>query len=232
MALTVDKDLAKRVVEEIDRMALNDPSSQYTFINFCESKHLFHENDKVLKSGSLFICCPFHHDESPSLGINEERRIWNCLGCAKHGKFIDFVRYYNSEVAGNELSYYQQVNELLGADVKLQRSVGATTIYKQVKVQESFNGVSYRKFRLKSQKPKTYPELASFLQKKKYSTEMIIFALLQMQAGIPPELIYDNLMHSSEQKNTDTDSGAPIYDVGAILSDDSDLTQTKGEDKV
>ena len=68
--ITADKDLARKVVDEMGQLAESNPASRYSFIHFCEENNLFNGNDKHLNSGDLFICCPFHTDESPSLGIN------------------------------------------------------------------------------------------------------------------------------------------------------------------
>lgn len=36
-----------------------------------------------------FICCPFHHEKTPSLKLSEHR--WHCFGCGAGGSVIDFV---------------------------------------------------------------------------------------------------------------------------------------------
>ena len=37
-----------------------------------------------------FICCPFHHEKTPSLKFNTNGR-WHCFGCGAGGDAIDFV---------------------------------------------------------------------------------------------------------------------------------------------
>lgn len=218
--LEVDKELAKRVIQEIDNLARSSADSKYTFTNFCETNNLFHENDKVLHNGSLFICCPFHKDEFPSLGIDEDRRIWNCLGCGQHGNFIDFVVSYTRFVEGREISFYQQVNELLKADPALQASIGASTIYKKAS-QSEFVGIGYEKFKIKSRKPTNYIELGAFLQRKKYSKDIIIFALLQMQSGIAPDLIYDNIVNGTISNTFKKKEHTNDYDLADLMSEEA-----------
>lgn len=36
-----------------------------------------------------FICCPFHHEKTPSLKLNGHH--WHCFGCGAGGSSIDFV---------------------------------------------------------------------------------------------------------------------------------------------
>ena len=38
-----------------------------------------------------FICCPFHHEKTPSLKIYSNGRGWVCFGCHAGGTLIDFV---------------------------------------------------------------------------------------------------------------------------------------------
>lgn len=220
--LTVDKELAKRVVNEIDNLAEANENSKYTFTNFCKKHKLFHDNDKVLHNGNLFICCPFHKDESPSLGISEDRRVWNCLGCLKHGKFVDFVWNYTTEIEGREITWYQQVNELLKNDPELQMRVGASSIYKKEKPQDTFTGVSYRKFKLQSVKPKTYPELATYIKSHNFGKKEIIMALLQIQAGISPESIFDSM--NNLKVSTPAQESEKDYDLTMMLDESDDAT--------
>lgn len=36
-----------------------------------------------------FICCPFHHEKTPSMKLYERR--YHCFGCSAHGSVIDFT---------------------------------------------------------------------------------------------------------------------------------------------
>jgi len=48
---------------------------------------------KLVRHGADLIgLCPFHEDHSPSLVINPQKNLWNCLGaCGKGGSVIDWV---------------------------------------------------------------------------------------------------------------------------------------------
>ena len=39
-----------------------------------------------------FICCPFHHEKSPSMKIYAGDRGYNCFGCGENGDSISFVQ--------------------------------------------------------------------------------------------------------------------------------------------
>lgn len=42
------------------------------------------------------ICCPFHNELKPSLGIYSDDKRWHCFGCGDGGNVIDFVmKLYN-----------------------------------------------------------------------------------------------------------------------------------------
>ena len=41
-----------------------------------------------------FICCPLHHEKTPSLGMYQNGKRWKCFGCGDGGSVIDFVMKY------------------------------------------------------------------------------------------------------------------------------------------
>lgn len=42
-----------------------------------------------------FCCCPFpdHKDDSPSFYFNPKQNCFNCFGCSRGGKAVDFISY-------------------------------------------------------------------------------------------------------------------------------------------
>lgn len=63
----------------------------------CETiKSTINLKDAVRKYGfepdrKGFICCPFHHEKTPSLKVYDNGRGWTCFGCHAGGTLIDFV---------------------------------------------------------------------------------------------------------------------------------------------
>lgn len=43
------------------------------------------------KGGSLWGCCPFHNEKTPSFHVVPERQIYKCFGCGKGGGVISFL---------------------------------------------------------------------------------------------------------------------------------------------
>ena len=53
-----------------------------------------------------FICCPFHHEKTPSLKLFDGTRGWHCYGCGEGGDIFDFVaRYF-------DLGFQQSVSKV------------------------------------------------------------------------------------------------------------------------
>ena len=51
----------------------------------------------VKKLGTNFVtCCPFHHEDTPSLTINTQKNFWSCFGCKKGGTAVNFVQYLDN----------------------------------------------------------------------------------------------------------------------------------------
>lgn len=43
------------------------------------------------KGGSLWGCCPFHNEKTPSFHVVSDKQIYHCFGCGKGGGVISFV---------------------------------------------------------------------------------------------------------------------------------------------
>ncbi len=41
---------------------------------------------------NFFGLCPFHHEDTPSFSVNEEKQIYKCFGCGQGGNVIGFVQ--------------------------------------------------------------------------------------------------------------------------------------------
>ena len=49
------------------------------------------------KKGKNYFClCPFHDDHSPSMSVNEEKKIYTCFVCGKTGNVFNFVQEYEN----------------------------------------------------------------------------------------------------------------------------------------
>lgn len=217
--LDINKDLAQKAVEWIEQDALNNLDSRYTFDVFCREHGLYNGKEKHLGSGDVFIICPFHSESTPSLAINERRRIWNCLGCGKGGKYIDFLREYTNSVEGCTCTWYQKVNELVASDTRLQDAIGSLSIFRMGKSPtREFRRLEYKRFTIQKSIPHTFLELASELESRKLHAEKIKLAILLMQNGFKPEVIYQQILgeisSDAERKSVE---GTGKYDLSAIM---------------
>ena len=54
-----------------------------------------HYGLKPIKDGvdHVKLCCPFHDDKRPSLGVHTGKRIWQCFACGKSGNNLEFIAY-------------------------------------------------------------------------------------------------------------------------------------------
>ena len=44
-----------------------------------------------VKSGSHWVCCPFHNEKTPSFHVLQDKQIYYCFGCKKGGSVINFI---------------------------------------------------------------------------------------------------------------------------------------------
>jgi DNA primase catalytic core len=52
--------------------------------------------------------CPFHDDHSPSMSIDNNRKIFKCFACGEGGDVFKFVRSY-SALKGEDMAFYESV---------------------------------------------------------------------------------------------------------------------------
>ena len=43
------------------------------------------------KGGSMWGCCPFHHEKTPSFHVEQDKQFFKCFGCGKGGGAINFI---------------------------------------------------------------------------------------------------------------------------------------------
>ena len=55
--------------------------------------------------------CPFHEDQHPSLGINDQDNYWHCFAGCGGGSIIDFWSKWR-EKQGQEASFVATITEL------------------------------------------------------------------------------------------------------------------------
>ena len=58
------------------------------------------------RGGSLWACCPFHNEKTPSFHVEPARGIYKCFGCGKSGTAVGFLMEYE------KLSYVEALRYL------------------------------------------------------------------------------------------------------------------------
>jgi len=53
-------------------------------------------------------CCPFHHENTPSFYVNDQKGFYHCFGCQAHGSAIDWM------IEQRGLEFMDAVKELAG----------------------------------------------------------------------------------------------------------------------
>ena len=48
------------------------------------------------KGKNYFGLCPFHDDHSPSMSVNEDKKIFTCFVCGKTGNVFNFVQEFEN----------------------------------------------------------------------------------------------------------------------------------------
>lgn len=103
-----DKDMQidKKLIEEIK----NETSISQVIGSFIP----------LTKKGQNYVgICPFHDDHSPSLSVNEQKKLYKCFSCGAGGDVFTFVKEYT------KCSYQEaviKVAEMIGKPIEIENS--------------------------------------------------------------------------------------------------------------
>ncbi|MEY8333143.1 CHC2 zinc finger domain-containing protein [Lachnospiraceae bacterium 47-T17] len=216
--MKVNRDRFKKVIDAIEADAESSASSKYSFDRFCREHSLYSDVDKK-RVNEIMICCPFHGDNNPSLSINENKRIWNCLGCNRGGSYLNFVLEYDNTVLGNNLTIYDEANKILRDSASLRAALGFDSIFTNEINIENFERLEYTHFKYKMPKITTYLELATCMLKNKCTADQIKYAILSMQSDIPISTICQTVLNTTENGAGYTDNKQKQYDLTEMLKE-------------
>lgn len=193
------KAVLARMKEDAVKASSFNSYSKYSFDAFCKENNIF--DDRTTRKGDdIIISCPFHSDSTPSCRLNESKWVYNCFGC-KGGNWVDFVFRYHTEILGEEVTWYQFVNNMLREDIALRNMVGFESIYEKDSI--SFDEIGkFEKCQFKGIQriPTSYLELLEKFNKINPTLEQQKFFILLMQTGVPVKYAYNTLFSSGQEK--------------------------------
>ena len=189
-----------------------DPNARYSFYRFAAEHNLLEDARERLDD--ISIPCPFHEDAAPSCNLNDRIHKYHCFSCDRGGNIFSLMAEWDRTIVGLNVSYYQKINECLINDKEMQAAIGAQSIFE---LEDTFSFEdSLKRFRPKLNQedmPKSYPELATLIQKKGCTVGEIKYFILLMQAGESPSDIYKEIF-KKEQKVT---KSKEEYDLNTML---------------
>lgn len=196
---------------------------KYCFDKFCTDHNLY-QGGKEEKAGGIWIVCPFHKDEQPSLSFNEDRWIWHCFGCGLGGNWTKFAFLYETEVEGKRIKYANFLNNLLLSDNYLRVLAGFNSIFDDEAVRiEDFKPLTRPRFKIDYSRPETYIELQEKFLKTNRSIQEIELFILLMQQGVGTDHMRKTF-NMAERPNSTTEDLEPVkekkqYDLTALWAD-------------
>lgn len=197
--MKLNQERYKSFLEELDKCVIRE-NGRYSFDEFCCTNKLYSNLDRQ-RADSIFIICPFHKDENPSLSINLAKGRFKCFACNVFGGYLDFVTLYDKEVVGLRTSKVQKANEILRNDLELQERLGFTSLFQsEHDTVGKLEKLKFNSFRLQRSRVSTYPELADLMKKQKYGEKVIQYALILMQSGLSPEAIWQQVQEIDTMK--------------------------------
>ena len=196
--------------------AQSDERARFSFYKFLADNNLLQESEE--RNSDLWIACPFHDDVSPSCSINEQKYVYNCFSCGRHGNLISLIKDYKNEFERSNASYYQVLNDFLRTDKEMQATLGYNNIFSNTADTFKFEE-ALPKFRFKPPKgevlPSSYTELADLLIKRKADFKLISLFIVLMQNHVDVKEIYAELYGSGAIV-----SGNEVTEISSISLDE------------
>lgn len=190
-----------RVSDERVKKASNYFNNSLDFKAYLESKRLM-EGAQPTTDGVL-MCCPFHHDSTPSMRIDFNRNIYKCFSCGCGGNIIGFMRDYSKNVLGDDRNYFQLLDSLLRENRRAQLELGFSSVFEEGVDLDNFKPSGFKKFKVKEIEPKTFLQLANYI-KTKGTFEDRLDAIKLMQDGFNVEYIFKFLYKKSSHEIGDS----------------------------
>lgn len=181
LTTTNDKtDLVSRVNQAIDNSDVFD--------KYISSKHLL-TNAKETSTG-VRVSCPFHPDETPSMGINLFTKRYNCFSCGRHGGLVNLYKDYYYFEYGSYIGNDVAVNQILTMypELKQLSGVNKITASKELKTIDFTNFVLNRNIE-ENMASVNYVYLAKKLKKQSPSINQIEYFISLIQNDIDAEEI-------------------------------------------
>ena len=77
----------QRVTDGVALMGSDELKSRIDLVELIQSSGV-----ELRKTGHEWTGrCPFHDDGKASLSVNQDKRLWNCFGCGKHGDCFSWI---------------------------------------------------------------------------------------------------------------------------------------------
>lgn len=189
----MEKQVNKEALNKVTNYIRNDKTT-YTFEKFFTDNNLL---EGCIDNGNeLKIKCPFHTDETPSLGVNKVKKVYNCFSCGRGGDYISFLKEYKKEIEGYNINFYNLVDNILKSDTIMRGLLGINSIFIDQSDFTDFKNFKRRKPNLiknKKYEPTTFLELSKCVKKLNLTEDQLIETVYQAQLGWTPLQIWNNL---------------------------------------
>lgn len=145
----------------------------------------------VERGDEIVISCPFHLDESPSLGINDKRGKWHCFSCGRGGDAVSAYRELSFSKKGIKIGYSTAVDQLIYMIPAAKSELNFTTV--QMKEEQIIaEGFAASRFNKNIAYKKTMNDVYEKMRKNKQTSFQQIAQVVDLMAGgMSPEIIFN-----------------------------------------
>lgn len=208
MAREIDRDVVDKCRKYIKE------SRDYTIVGFLEKHNLYIRAEETYNG--IRLKCPFHPDRKPSLNIDVEKNVCNCLSCNRGGDYLKYTKLVLNELMGKSFTYYTYLDHLLQVDNMMRWAVGSPTVFKQTR--RTLEEIRAKKIRVIKPKKETlvasYEDLFYKMKREGFmSPEAIKFAIVSLQDKRTPVDVYYALQGQSFDDLEGSLSDVSLFDL-------------------
>ncbi|GHU57847.1 hypothetical protein AGMMS49975_23930 [Clostridia bacterium] len=145
--------------------------------------------DGVERGDEIYISCPFHLDESPSLGVNDDKGFWHCFSCGRGGNVVGIYQQLYFKNKGVKLERDSVIDQFI-ADIPQVRAMLPFASVRTIEQETVTAGFNVKRFNPATATTTTMNDVYRFM-KKNGKTEFadIAFAVDLMLSGAEPDTV-------------------------------------------
>lgn len=111
------------ISEDRLRHAVSVIRERVKITDILRQEHVMH-----IPHGRGMVSCLFHSESRPSMSIDDEKGVFYCFSCNRHGSVITLIRECEQELHAHTRSFPDTIDYIIRTNPEVQRELGFSTV--------------------------------------------------------------------------------------------------------